>query len=181
MSQLQFQNSKFVIPASIYFSKLNASVVSGDSGTAGNNDFTIPIEIGGNIYCQYSISSMSLSPYMGLDVERFTTFNMADLENGEPLATRQNNLLYATAGVGHNFSIGAFHIHMKGSLAKSIYSGTTSAKSSDRFSGYRGLIYLNLKRDGPFLVHAFYKHYDLNGPTKLTIDRIGIGVGYFLF
>ena len=41
--------------------------------------------------------------------------------------------------------------------------------------------HLNAKRDGPWVVHMFHKHHDLDGPTNLTINRIGFGFGYFFY
>jgi hypothetical protein len=178
MSQFQFKNSGSVIPASIYFSKLTTSSVG---GLDGENNLEIPIEIGGNIYYQYSFSSIPISPYIGFDFERFSTFNVSELQNGTPLSARQNSLLYTTFGMGYNFSIKSLRLHLKFSYSKTLSSSTNAANGDEAFTGTRRLIYLNIKQDGPFLMHIFYKHHDLNGATKLSIDRIGIGFGYFLY
>lgn len=179
MSQYQLENSNFVIPSSIYISKLVSSNIKGEGMESAK--LPIPAEVGGNVYGQYSIAKYALSPFAGLDFEKFTTFNVADIENGDQLSTRQNRLIYLTMGVGHNFSMGTYHLYIKGSLSKSISSTTTSVNSTDIFKGYRQMLYLNIKRNGPFLVHFFYKHHSLEGPTKLKINRIGAGVGYFFF
>ncbi|MBP9681564.1 MAG: hypothetical protein KBD76_09175 [Bacteriovorax sp.] len=180
MSQLQFKGTNSVLPISAYVSHLNASSISGAEGRA-DEKLNIPLEIGGNLYYQYSLVSLHLSPYVGFDFEKFTTFNAADLENGDPLTTRQNSLLYATGGLGYNFLYDQFKIYVKASYSKSINSSTTSQKSEDRFTGNRYMLYLNIKKSGPFLMHLFYKYHQLTGPTELSINRVGIGFGYIIF
>jgi hypothetical protein len=179
MSQFQFKGSSSVLPASIYLSKLNASPITGIENSGST--FSVPMEIGGNIYYQYSLSSMPLAPYAGLDFEKFTTFNAAELESGAALATRQNSLLYGTIGAGYNFTVGKYRLHVKASYSKTINSSTTSVNSADRFTGSRQMLYFNIKQDGPFLMHVFYKHHNLSGPTDLTVNRFGVGFGYFIF
>lgn len=180
MSQYQIGGSNVSIADSVYFSKLNASTVKRTLQT-DDTKLTIPLEIGGNVYAQYSLKTLPIAPYFGVDFERMTTFNVSELQTGADLATRQNTLLYATGGASYNFNFWGIYFHLKASVSKTISSTTSTSNSADVFTGTRRIIYLNAKLDGPWVVHMFHKHHDLVGPTNLTINRIGFGLGYFFY
>jgi hypothetical protein len=57
----------------------------------------------------------------------------------------------------------------------------TSGPSSDTFSGQRILLFMNLKVTEKLGFHLLYKRHFLKGPTDLSVDRYGFGLGYELF
>ncbi len=181
MSQFQLTGSNFVIPASVYFATLNSGTLT-LTGETEQRKISIPNEYGATLYTQYSIPYSQFSPYAGLDYEKLTTFNMVEIQNAEPVAFRQNSFIYLTAGAGYNLKLTRYRIYLKASVSKTLYSSSSTLKTSDEFNGYRELLYFNIKKhNSPYVFHAFYKHHNLTGPTKLTIDRFGIGLGYFIF
>jgi hypothetical protein len=182
MSQFQLRGSSFVIPASVYFATLNSSELTFNNNNGAAQKITIPNEYGANVYCQYSIPYSNFSPYAGFDFERITTFDMTAIQNSLPVDFRENNLFYLSAGTGYNFSYDRYRLHIKASISKTIGSSSSTGVSSDAFTGFRELLYFNIKKkDSPFVLHMFFKHHTLAGPTDLTVNRIGIGFGYFLF
>ena len=182
MSQFQLKGSSFVIPASVYFATLNSSQLTFNNNNGDTQKITIPNEYGANAYCQYSIPYSNFSPYAGFDFERITTFDMTAIQNSLPVDFRENNLFYITLGTGYNFNYARYRLHLKASVSKTVGSSSSTGVSTDAFTGFRELLYFNIKKkESPFVLHMFYKHHTLAGPTDLTINRFGIGFGYFFF
>jgi len=69
-------------------------------------------------------------------------------------------------------------MNLKASISKTISSSTTGSKA---LTGTKYIVFYTYKPEGRFSFNAFYKHHDLEGPTKLKIDRIGVSVGIMVF
>ncbi len=168
-----------MISTSAYWSSLRASSLSGTG--VDTDKIETKAEIGLNLYYQHLISWSSLSLYGGADYEQFSTFNTTDFIEGQPLAMNQNKILFGTIGVGKTLFFGDNKILFKGSLSQSINSRTTSANTVDKFDGQRMLLFASFKGESRFTYHLIFKRHMLEGPTKLTINRIGAGIGFVIF
>jgi hypothetical protein len=169
-----------MISSSVYWSKLQASKLKGDNLPSGE-DFDTKDEIGFNIYYQQLTSWNGLSFYAGADYEKFSTFNTSAFLTGENLALNQNTIIYATVGAARTFFIGDYKLLMKTSFSQSIKSDTTSLVPEEKFEGQRFTLFGSIKGESQFTYHLLYKRHMLEGPTNLTINRIGIGLGFVIF
>lgn len=170
-----FSGSKHSIATSLYWSMLVASDVEGN---VSSKKVSSPSEWGGNLYYEQKISQTSWAIYGGLDHEIFSTYNTSELIAGSSLEKRDNNLSFVTAGLTKINQISSFSLISKISYAKSIISKSSTGKESDKFKGSRALLFLKIKDNKPFSYHFLYKRHMLQGPTKLSINRFGAGIGY---
>ena len=168
-----------MISSSVYWSSLRASKLSGDNVTSGQLD-TKP-EIGFNLYYQQLTSWYGLSFYGGMDYEQFSTFNTTSFISGSELALNQNKVFYATAGAARTFFFGEYKLLVKSSLSQSLKSDTNSSLAGDEFKGQRFTLFGSIKGESQFTYHLLYKRHMLEGPTTLTINRIGVGLGFVIF
>lgn len=168
-----------MINSSFYWSSLRASKLSGDNVTA--SELETKAEIGFNLYYQQLTSWYGLSFYGGADYEQFSTFNTTAFIDGEDLALNQNKIIYATAGVARTFFVSNYKLLIKSSLSQSLKSDTTSSRPDDKFDGQRFTLFGSVKGESQFTYHLLYKRHMLEGPTKLTINRIGVGIGFVIF
>lgn len=168
-----------MISSSLYWSSLRASKLSGD-GVSSSELETKP-EIGFNFYYQQLTSWYELSFFGGGDYEQFSTFNTSAFVEGEPLALNQNKIFYATAGMARTFFISDLKLLVKSSISQSLKSDTTSSLPTDKFDGQRFTLFGSIKGESQFTYHLLYKRHMLDGPTKLTINRIGVGIGFVIF
>lgn len=168
-----------MISSSFYWSSLRASKLSGDSVTS--RELETKAEIGFNLYYQQLTSWHGLSFYGGTDYEQFSTFNTSSFLEGESLALNQNKIFYATAGIARTFFISDYKLLLKSSISQSLKSDTTSIHPTDKFDGQRFTLFGSIKGESQFTYHLLYKRHMLDGPTKLTINRIGVGIGFVIF
>lgn len=168
-----------MLSASTYWSRLQASKLSGEG--VQSNQLKTNAEIGFNIYYQQLTPWAELSLYGGVDYEKFSTFNTSAFLEGENLAFNENKLIYATLGFGRTFFIKDFKLLIKSSIAQSVKSDTTSLNVDDKFKGQRFLLFASIKGESRFTYHLIYKRHMLEGPTELTINRIGLGLGFVIF
>ena len=168
-----------MISTSAYWSSLRASKLSGEG--VDSNEIETKAESGLNLYYQQLTPWASVSLYSGLDYEQFSTFNTTDFIQGQSLAMNQNKILFGTFGAGKTFFLGDNKILLKTSISKSINSTTTSINTFDKFDGQRILLFASFKGESRFTYHLIYKRHILEGPTKLTINRIGAGIGFVIF
>lgn len=173
-------NTDNILATSAYWSFLKMSEVSGDTALA-TSSIKVPNEIGANFYLQHAFKEFDISPYAGLDYEKFSTFNTTEyIEQGASLSINTNTILLATLGVSKPFIVGEQTIITKLSMA-SVFSATSSAGTGNKFTGQRFLLFAGLHGADKFSYNFLYKRHILKGPTNLTIDRIGIGLSYDLF
>lgn len=172
--KIQEQNS---VSASVYWSRLVSSKVEGSVANA-ENKISIPNEYGMNLYYQQRILESNFSGYAGVDHENFATYNTAELVPGSTLKIRTNSLSYVTAGLAAKFLAYGYTLSSKMSLAQVILSDCSTGVASDNLKGNRFLLFASVRKAGPFSYQFLYKHHSLEGPTKLSINRFGLGLSY---
>ena len=176
-----FTNSENYLSASAYWSKLTATISTGD--VPYPSELVVPSEFGFNTYFNHPFvyNDINFSYYGGIDFESFPTFNTIHFVNREDLGFNQNRIIYATIG-GEQVGYWKNHqVNFKLSFAKSLLSGTSSVDTSDRFSGYRVLFFTNYKISDRINCHFLYKLHVFSGPTDLTVNRFGIGLSMPIF
>ena len=167
-----------MINTSAYWSYINSSTLSGNSLV--DQKVQPSPEIGANLYFQSFLEKLDFSVYEGIDYEKFSTINTKHFAAGDNFAIYSNQLTYATLGFGKTVSIFNQKTLLKVSFSQSI-SSSTSGQADDTFKGQRVLLFANLRGADKFSYHLLYKRHMLKGPTNLTINRIGIGLGYEFF
>lgn len=168
-----------MITSSVYWSSLRASKLGGDDNSSKKVE--TKAEIGLNFYYQQLTPWKGISVYGGADYEQFSTFNTLNFAVGDELELNQNKLIFATIGLGKTFFFNDNKLLFKSSLSQSLSSKTTSDNPNDLFKGQRLLLYASFKGESQFTYHLIYKRHMLEGPTKLTINRIGVGIGFVIF
>lgn len=165
------------ILGSAYWAQSSKGKVTGNS-TSATSEFSIPGEIGLNLYYQYYLKERSLGIYSGYDYEKLNTFNTDQIVTGAEVKNVDNQLHYATFGVSQGLTFLDFKMNLKASISKSIASSTSGTKS---LSGMKYIIFYTYKPEGRFNFNVFYKHHELKGPTQLSINRTGFSVGVLFF
>jgi hypothetical protein len=176
-----FDKANKMISSSFYWSSLKPSSQSNANVNSTQAQLNLKAEYGLNLYYQQLISTSELSAYGGLDYENFSTFNTQEYANGDDLSINQNQLIYVTAGLGKTFFINDQRLLLKASLSQSVNSKSSSIQPDAQFSGQRFLLYTSYKGVSRFTYHLMFKRHMLEGPTKLTINRFGIGIGFVIF
>ena len=123
-----------MLSTSFYWSHLRESKLTGEG--VDSNKLKTKNEIGYNLYYQQLTPWAGLSFYGGLDYEQFSTFNTTAFIDGAALGMNQNKVYYGTLGVGKTFFWDDQKILVKGSLAQSLKSSTTSTTPIDKFEGH---------------------------------------------
>jgi len=170
------EQKKHFIFGSAYWAQASKGSVKGNSESA-TQEFSIPGEVGGNLYYQYYFKENSLGIYSGYDYEKLNTFNTDQLVSGASIVNIDNQLHYATLGATQGFSLFNLKMNIKASVSKTIASSTSGSKS---LTGMKYIFFYTYKPEGRFNFNVFYKHHSLKGPTDLSIDRIGISVGFLM-
>lgn len=166
----------FVI-GSFYWAQPSKGSVKGNSESL-TSEFSIPGEVGGNLYYQNYNRENGLGFYTGYDYESLNTFNTAEIVGGDTVKNINNQMHYGTMGVVSNFDVFKMNFNVRASYSYVLASSSDSGKN---LSGSKYILALTYKPDGRFSFGAFYKHHDLEGTTKLSIDRIGFNVGIIVF
>lgn len=163
--------------ASVYWAQASKGSVKGNSETT-TTEFSIPGEVGGNLYYQYFLKDYSLGLYSGYDFEKLNTFNTDQIVSGAPVTNIDNKIHYATLGVSKGFTLMDFKMNIKASISKTVASSTTGTKA---LTGTKYIVFYTYKPEGRFNFNVFFKHHELQGQTQLKIDRIGFSLGIMLF
>ena len=169
-------NEKSSVSSSIYISQLDGSIYNGET-------ISIPPEYGLNAYYNHTFRNFPVVPYIGLDHERFSTYNTDELPLGYTLKTREHNITCLTLGAYKSLKIKRKNLLLKASLSKSIhsFSAPESLVTPETFGGFKFIFYSSLDLSRRWSVHFLYKVHMLSGPTDLSIHRVGLGVGYRIF
>jgi hypothetical protein len=171
-----------MISSSFYWSSLKPSSLNGANVNSTQTELTLKAEYGFNLYYQQLLPTSEISVYGGVDYEQFSTFNTPEYINGDELAFNQNKIIYATAGLGKTFFINDQRLLLKASLSQSVNSKSSSTQPEAQFTGKRFLLYTSYKGVSRFTYHLLFKRHMLEGgPTKLTVNRFGIGIGFVIF
>ena len=169
-------NEKSSASGSMYVSQLDGSIYNGET-------ITIPPEYGLNAYYNHTFQDFPVVPYIGLDHERFSTYNTDELPLGYTLKTREHNITYLTLGAYKSFKIKRKNLLLKTSLSKSIhsFSAPESLVTPEAFGGFKLIFYSSLDLSRRWSLHFLYKVHKLSGPTELSIHRMGLGVAFRIF
>ena len=172
-----FTDFKHSFSGSVYLSYL----VGGLLATGESVD--PPMEYGLNAYYNYKLFDMGFSVYGGLDHEHFSTYNTDELADDVPLAIREHQMSFVTAGISSPFNLLGRKFFMKASLSLTVRSSSSpkSTLTSREFKGKKYILYLNTPLYKKVLGHFLFKKHILNGPTRLKVSRFGIGFGYKFF
>ena len=167
---------KSSVSGSMYVSQLDGSIYNGET-------ITIPPEYGLNAYYNHTFQDFPVVPYIGLDHERFSTYNTDELPLGYTLKTREHNITYLTLGAYKSFKIKRKNLLLKASLSKSIhsFSAPESLVTPEAFGGFKLIFYSSLDLSRRWSLHFLYKVHKLSGPTELSIHRMGLGVAFRIF
>lgn len=169
-----------MINSSFYLSFLRTAQIADSTGITGQTS-ALPNEIGANLYFQSHVSQFHFSVYEGIDFEKFSSFNTKEyIEQGSDLLLNSNSIIMGTIGIGETFSLGTYAISTKLSVSQ-ILKSTSNSPSGDTFTGQRILFFASLMGQNKFSYNFLYKRHMLKGPTQLTVDRVGFGLGYELF
>ncbi|MDD4976191.1 MAG: hypothetical protein PHY93_17675 [Bacteriovorax sp.] len=171
------QKEHFIV-GSAYWAQASKGIVTGGNSTSTTSNFSIPGEIGFNLYYQYYLKENLLGIYSGYDFEKLNTFNTSEMFSGSSVENIDNKIHYGTLGVSQGFSLFDLKMNLKASISKTLASSTSGTKA---FSGYKYILFYTVKPEGRFSFNVFYKHHELKGPTQLSIDRIGFSIGILVF
>jgi hypothetical protein len=170
---------------SMYFSKLLAS-----GNSLSNDQISIPLETGVNLFEEYRWVKKNITIYAGPDFEYFSTFNMKGIEHDQKIYVDRVGVMYLTAGIARSLNLGKEQFFLKTSISKSLYStyrsgapqsSINTVDSGEKYSGYKMLFYLNYKFNNKLYFHSLLKYHSMTGPSELTTFRVGVGFGYILF
>lgn len=165
---------------SFYFSYLLAS-----GNNLDDSSVSIPPELGANFYMEKRIKKWKSTGYFGLDVERFSSFNLGGIQTTNKIYIDKTKVLYFTAGLSKVFKPFGHKVFNKLSLSKSILSTTTPAPEGSAlngdYSGFKFLWYLNTRISKKIFIHTLFKYHKMSGPSELSSLRLGFGFGYNLF
>lgn len=162
----------------LYWAQSASGSVVGNSASS-TSKFSIPGEFGGSLYYNYFLEKQSLGFYSGYDFESLNTFNTNKIVFGAPVENVNNKIHYIIFGLAKDFSPLNLKMNVKISLAKSFSSSTNGAEKT--LSGSKYSLFYSYFPKGRFNFNLFYKRHSLTGPTKLTITRVGLGVGIVAF
>ncbi len=164
--------------SSAYFSYLKSQNVPA-SAALTNTSISTPMEIGITAYAQRMVVPELVSVYTGVDVEKFSTLNLVELEEGRSttLSTREHKVVYGTLGSSLYLKIKKQPINLRASYSKSLVSDV-NVSSVKAYEGYKAIFYIQLPINEHFYLNTFYKYHNMTGESELTVTRIGLGLGY---
>lgn len=163
---------KYTFSSSAYLSTLVAA-----SSNLSNKGLIVPPEFGVNTYLDYPTGWYGIIVYTGIDFENFTSLNLDSLADDEKIVGDLNSIFYITFGVAKNLKLFNKNIFAKISFSPTIVSQTDS-DSSDSFSGYKFMVYLNYNIHKKWFVHSLLKYHVLTADSELNSTRIGFGFGH---
>lgn len=168
---------KHFLVGSAYWAQASKASVAGNSGSS-STDFSIPGEVGANLYYQYYLKENKIGFYSGYDFEKLNTFNTDQVVGGSAIKNIDNKIHYLTAGITKGFTLFDLNMNLKASFSKTIASSTSGTKA---LTGSKYILFYTYKPEGRFNFNLFFKHHSLTGPTKLSINRIGLSIGVLIF
>jgi len=172
-----FKNSQYSLSSSLYFSYLTST-----TNNLNNQDEEIAPEIGATLYLERKKDTWSLTPYIGLDLERFSSINTNEANLNNQLYFDQHLFTYLTVGLTGTFNIFKKSFFNKfsfsHSLLTSLQSENADTQTEDNFSGFKFMYYLNTNITKRFFAHSLVKYHVISGPSSIRSYRIGLGFGY---
>ena len=166
-------------PSSFNSGSFYISYLNNATSSISNEQVNIPLEYGSNFYWNFKTET-SLIYYSGFDIERFSTFNIDEVVSGEDLSTREHTMSYLTIGLQNMFQVFSQSFLYKFSISQSILSQSNKQNETNDilYNGNKFILFLAAPISRNIAITSFYKQHILNGPTELSISRIGIGLSY---
>ena len=182
ISAFQKINKSFSFSGSAYVSKLSAAVSSRSVSERSNDTVSIPLEYGLTSYLEYREVFMKIKPYVGVDIESFSTLNIDEVlaDNSQELDTRTHRFLYGTVGLLTLTKFFKRPTLIKGSISTTFMSGSDrkSLVSDEDFSGIKFMFFFATKIKNRWGASFLFKQHVLEGPTELSISRSAFGISY---
>lgn len=172
MGNYRFPKTRHSIDYNAYLSYLQVGQFQG----ASTDEVSIPPEIGFIAHYRY-ISSFFLRPFGGLEVERFSTFNLIEFNNGQAIDTKQQLMGFFTLGVQTKVKLWRYALYVKTGFSRSLF----HIADSSSYDGNRFSIFASIRLHKRISYHLLYKKHSFSGTTELNIDRFGVGFSYHLF
>ncbi|EPZ49474.1 hypothetical protein M902_0850 [Bacteriovorax sp. BAL6_X] len=170
-------NAKYGAQASLYYSQLNTA-----SANKYLDNVSVDPEIGFNLYGTYKFADYGLESYGGLDFERFNTFNFDGLTDADQVTFDKNQIFFLTVGVQKNFKLYRRNFLAKFSYSHSVLSsrdiGYANTSDKQEFTGGKAMAYVMGDITKKIFAHVIFKMHFMDGPTDLTVNRLGLGFGY---
>ncbi|WP_412471164.1 hypothetical protein [Halobacteriovorax sp. RT-2-4] len=170
-------NAKYGAQASLYYSHLNTA-----SANQYLDNVSVDPEIGFNLYGTYKFAEYGLEAYAGLDFERFNTFNFDGLTEADQVKFDKNQIFFLTVGVQKNFKLYRRNFLAKFSYSHSLLSsrdiGYANTSDKQEFTGGKIMAYVMGDITKKIFAHAIFKMHFMDGPTDLSVNRLGLGFGY---
>lgn len=166
------------VATSIYYAEPTKAKIN-DSITNSTSNFTIPGEVGGNIYYQRNYIFHNLGMYLGYDYEKLNTYNTAQVLNGETLTNITNKIHYATIGCAQLFKFSSSKLSLKAST--SFIFSSASSNNQPPLTGNKQILNLSYFPNEIWSLNFFFKHHKLTGATDLSVNRIGAGISLYAY
>lgn len=168
----------FHMSMSLYYSTISST--TNQTSTSSSSTVNIPSEYGANVYALYN-SDSRFTFYGGIDYEKFSIFNLQQLQNEGIISVDDMNVFYATLGLKYTTKFND-KLSFKLSFAKSLTSTVSSSNTAKvSLSGIRVLLGMNYNFNEQWSLNSFLKNHNFDGDNTLSITRFGVGVGYNFF
>lgn len=173
------QKDKRYFETLLSWTKFQNSDVQGGSG---QENLSIPSEY--DLYFLYAHrltkekkSSLTYAQ-LGMDYESFPVLNTQDYILNRKLSYLRQELYFFNLGVEQVFFWGDYKLKSSLNAGQTVHS---QASEGESFKGQRYQVQFSLKGKERFTYHLFYKYYQLDGPHKIGLSRLGGGLGFLIF
>ncbi|MBP9682161.1 MAG: hypothetical protein KBD76_12200 [Bacteriovorax sp.] len=176
-------------PFSTSFSSYYSLLMGSTSNLGNSSNVSIPAEVGINLFEEYRPAGSNATFYLGPDFERFSIFNLDGLQQRQQVYSDSVSITYLTLGLSRKISLFSKEFFTKFSLSHGLMSSTKKGIPADvilneenkKYGGYKVMLYLNYKLSAKTYFHSLLKYHAIDGPSKVSTLRIGVGFGYIFF
>lgn len=174
-----FKGSYYSLSTSLYASYLLTA-----ASNIGNEKTEVAPEIGTTFYIEKKKENWKVTPYVGFDLERFSSININEAVQNNRLFFDQHFFTYITAGIAGLFNLGKRTFLNKLSFSHSVMTSLSSENADTAtvgdYSGFKVMWHLNTKISKRLFLHSLLKFHSITGPSTINSYRIGLGLGYIL-
>jgi opacity protein-like surface antigen len=163
----------FHMSMSFYYSTISST--TNQTNSDSSSTVNIPSEYGANVYALYN-SDSRFTFYGGIDYEKFSIFNLQQLQADNVVSVDDMNVFYATLGMKYTAK---FNEKLNFKSLTSTVSSSNSTKVS--LSGIKVLVGMNYNFNEKWSLNSFLKNHNFDGDNTLTITRFGVGASYNFF
>lgn len=172
LGKYRFKNSRQMIDFSVSGSFLNKGEFTG----ASTDKLSIPPEIGLSSHYRY-ISKYKVHPFVGIDIEKFSTFNLPKFNSSSVLDTESHMLGFLVVGAQFKISLWKYPVNLKATYGNDIFHNSENLS----YTGSRIAVFASLQLHRRISYNLHYKKHQLTGSTELDIDRYGVGISYHFY